>query len=286
MVKVSTFSYPELIFIFQSPQQTVSLLVFLWEGAVTNHTAQMGATGGHKCKELVPKFYDPEQKLDVEIHCNLRVTGQPSLPKRTAAPKPGYVGSQATLDMIMTQKKNRLKEKYESHRLGRRSSEAGTDLGQSAVPHSSTPVCCWKYLPSRPWFRAVCWWLDKDQRKVYECASVKRCDSPREMYFKWSHWAGQWDSYAQKQSPAVQTKESVWDQKLCTPSERIWGRNKTQGKRRAEADMMTAGLSQGTCKDTSWQQQQGKKLEKTMGKAPPWSKWTLWRSIMVYLFLT
>lgn len=266
MVKVSRLSYPGLIFIFQSPQQTVSLLVFLGEGVVTNHTAQMGPTGRHKCKELGPKFYDPEQKLDVEIYYNLRVTGQPSLPKGTAAPKPGCVGSQATLDMIMTQKKSRLKEKYESHRLGRRSSEAGTDLGQSPVPHSSTPVCCWKYLPPRPWFRAVCWWLDKDQRKVYKCASVKWCDSPRETYFKQSHWGGQWDGCAQKQSPVVQTEESIWYQKLCTPSERIWGRNKTQGKRRAEADIMTAAAVSGHLQRYQLPTAAGKEAGEDLGK--------------------
>lgn len=117
----------------------MSLLVLLGEGAVTNHTAQMGATRGHKCRELVLKFYDTAQKVDVEMHCNLRVPGQPSLPKGTTGPKPECVGSQATLDMITTQKKNKLKEKYEPHRLHRKNREAETDLGHSPVPHSSTP---------------------------------------------------------------------------------------------------------------------------------------------------
>ena len=75
--------------------------MLLGGGAVTNHTAQIGAARGHKCKGPVPKTCDTAQKQDIELHCNLTVPGQPSLSKGAAALKPGRAGSEAALGLFM-----------------------------------------------------------------------------------------------------------------------------------------------------------------------------------------
>ena len=49
--------------------------MLLGGGAVTNHTAQLGAARGHKCKGPVPKICGTAQKQDIELHCNLTVPG-------------------------------------------------------------------------------------------------------------------------------------------------------------------------------------------------------------------